>query len=285
MTSIATFFQQCSERGSAITSSIRLSELHIYPIKSARGIAVPSARVERRGLEHDRRWMVVDEQGNFLTQRFIPRMALIRVKLTSQDLIVESEGMNKLSLPLKPSDGESVHVRVWDDSFDAMDTGPQAAAWFTELLSRPCRLVFMPDQTERLVNPKYSAQKTIVSFADAFPFMLISQASLDELNSRLAESVPMNRFRPNIVLDGCKAYDEDTWTAVRIGSMNFRVAKPCSRCTVPTVNQETGIRASEPILTLSTYRTVDNKVYFGQNLTHEAQGILTVGDEVHATLP
>jgi uncharacterized protein len=227
--------------------------------------------------------MVVDQQGNFLTQRSIPRMALIRVKLTSQNLIVESDGMKQLSLPLSPSHGESVHVHVWDDSFDAMDAGPQAATWFTEMLSRPCRLVYMPEQTERLVNPKYSAQKTIVGFADAFPFMLISQASLDELNSRLAESVPMNRFRPNIVLTGCDAYDEDTWTAVRIGSLNFQVAKPCSRCTVPTVNQETGIRASEPMLTLSSYRTVDNKVYFGQNLTHESRGILTIGDEVHAT--
>jgi uncharacterized protein len=141
----------------------------------------------------------------------------------------------------------------------------------------------MPDGTERFVNQKYAAQKTLVSFADAFPFMLISQASLNDLNSRLTEPVPMNRFRPNLVLEGCNAYEEDTWATVTIGSIGFRVAKPCSRCTVPTVNQETGIRAPEPILTLSSYRIFGGKVYFGQNLTHNTQGMLTVGDKVHVT--
>jgi uncharacterized protein YcbX len=226
--------------------------------------------------------MVVDDQGKFLTQRTIPRMALIHVALSPMHLVVQSEGEEELLLPLRPLSGETIQVTIWDDSFDAMDAGPLAAAWFTRILRRPCRLVFMPDRTERVVKPKYSPQRTIFSFADAFPFMLLSQASLDELNSRLAEPVPMNRFRPNIVLDGCTAYEEDTWASVRIGSMNFRVAKPCSRCTVPTVNQDTGVRASEPILTLSSYRTVDNNVYFGQNLTHESEGLLSIGDEVHA---
>jgi uncharacterized protein YcbX len=138
----------------------------------------------------------------------------------------------------------------------------------------------MPDQTQRIVNPKYSPQKTIVGFADAFPFLLISQASLDDLNSRLADPVPMNRFRPNLVLDGCGAYEEDTWKSLHIGDIMFRVAKPCSRCTVPTVNQDTASRTAEPIRTLSSYRTVDNQVYFGQNLTHESQGILNLGDKV-----
>ena len=262
---------------------LRLSELHIYPIKSARGISLSSARVDFRGLEHDRRWMVVDEQGKFLSQRSVPRMALIRVELGATHLAVKAEGMPDLHLPLSPESGDSLRVHVWEDSFDAMDAGPEAAAWFTKMLSRPCRLVYMSDDTERLVNPKYSPEKSVVSFADAFPFMLISQASLNDLNTRLVEPVPMNRFRPNLVLEGCNAYEEDTWANLRIGNIDFRVAKPCSRCTVPTVNQETGIRASEPILTLGSYRTTGGKIYFGQNLTHEAQGILTVGDEVHAT--
>ena len=263
--------------------SLRLSELHIYPIKSARGISLSSARVDLRGLEHDRRWMVVDEQGIFLTQRSIPRMALIGVELSSTHLAVTAEGMNQLRVPLKHESGDSLRVHVWDDSFDAMAAGPEEAAWFTKMLSRPCRLVYMSDDTERLVNPKYSPEKSVVSFADAFPFMLISQASLNDLNTRLVEPVPMNRFRPNLVLEGCDPYEEDTWASLRIGTVGFRVAKPCSRCTVPTVNQETGIRASEPVLTLGSYRTTGGKIYFGQNLTHEARGILTVDDEVHAT--
>jgi len=263
--------------------ALQLSELYIYPIKSARGISLSSARVDIRGLEHDRRWMVVDEQGKFLTQRSIPRMALIRAELDSSYLSVKAAGMNELRLPLSPESGDPLRVCVWDDFFDAMDAGDEAASWFTKMLSRPCRLVFMPDQVERHVNPKYAPQTTFVSFADAFPFMLISQASLNDLNSRLTEPVPMNRFRPNLVLEGCKAYEEDTWATVTIGSVRFHVAKPCSRCTVPTVNQDTGIRASEPILTLGSYRSIDGKVYFGQNLTHDTQGMLTVGDEVHAT--
>jgi uncharacterized protein len=263
--------------------SRRLSELHIYPIKSARGISLASARVDIRGLEHDRRWMVVDEHGKFLTQRSMPRMALVRVELGSSQLTVKAEGMSDLLLPLRPLSGHKLRVHVWDDSLDALDTGQEAALWFTEMLSRQCRLVYMPDQTQRTVNPKYTSQGTLVSFADAFPFLLISQASLNELNSRLAAPVLMDRFRPNLVLDGCDAYEEDTWASLRIGSIIFRVAKACSRCTVPTVDQETGVRASEPILTLGTYRTIGGKIYFGQNLTHETEGILTVGDEVRAT--
>ena len=242
-----------------------------------------SARVDRRGLEHDRRWMVVDEHGRFLSQRSIPRMALVHVELNSSDLIVKSEGMSDLRLPLRPAAGDTLRVLIWDDSLDAVDTGQEAALWFTEMLSRPCRLVYMPDQAQRIVNPKYTRQNTLVSFADAFPFLLISQASLNNLNSRLAVPVPMNRFRPNLVLEGCDAYEEDAWASLRIGNIGFRVAKPCARCTVPTVNQETGVRGLEPIRALSTYRTIGGKIYFGQNLTHETEGILSVGDEFHAT--
>lgn len=227
--------------------------------------------------------MVVDEQGHFLTQRSIPCMALIHVGLSLSHLVVKAEGMNDLLLPLRPESADTLRVLVWEDYVDALDLGEEAASWFTKMLSRPCRLVFMPDDAGRLVNPNYAQQKTVMSFADAFPFLLISQESLDDLNSRLAEPVPMNRFRPNLVLEGCSAYEEDTWATVTIGNVRFRVAKPCSRCAVPTVNQENGIRSSEPILTLSTYRTIGGKVYFGQNLTHDVQGLLTVGDEVHVT--
>jgi hypothetical protein len=227
--------------------------------------------------------MVVDELGKFLTQRTIPRMALIHVELGLSHLVVKAESMNDLLLPLRPEPATMLPVLVWKDYVNAIDTGEEAAAWFTKMLSRSCRLVFMPDTTERIANPKYATQKALVSFVDAFPFMLLSQASLNELNSRLEHPVPMNRFRPNLVIEGCKAYEEDSWANLRIGDVHFEVAKPCERCTVPTVDQDTGIRSPEPILTLGSYRTVDGSIYFGQNLIHEAQGILTVGDEAQAT--
>jgi uncharacterized protein YcbX len=271
------------ECGITIVPSLRLSELRIYPIKSARGSSLSSAHVALQSLEHDRRWMVVDEQGRFLTQRSIPRMALVRVELGSSHLAVRAECMEDLLLPLRPVSGETLRVRAWNDSFDATDTGPEAASWFTKMLSRHCRLVFMPDQADRVISPEYAPQETALSLADAFPFLLISQASLDDLNSRPAGPVLMNRFRPNLVLEGCNTYDEDTWATLRIGTVGFRVAKPCSRCTVPMVNQDTGIRAWEPILTLRSYRTTGGKICFSQNLTHEAEGILMVGDEVHTT--
>ena len=263
---------------------LRLSEIHIYPIKSARGIAVSAARVDHRGLEYDRRWMVVDNEGNFLTQRSIPHLALIHTQLRESSLTVTADGMDELLLPLQPESGKTLPIRVWKDSFEALDAGQEAAEWFTQVLSRTCRLVFMSDQTERRVNPKYVPEKAIVSFADAFPFMLISQASLRDLNSRLAEPVPMNRFRPNFVIEGCSAYEEDTWSSITMGSIKFRVAKPCSRCTVPTVNQDTGVRGLEPIRTLSSYRTMNGEIYFGQNLVPAGFGTLLVGDEVRAVL-
>jgi uncharacterized protein YcbX len=226
--------------------------------------------------------MVVDENGTFLTQRTLPRMALIHVELQRDHLAVHARGIGELTIPLR-AHGSTMHpVQIWDDSLDAIDVGEDAAAWFTQTLGLRCRLVQMPEFASRFVNPKYAPEQSPVSLADAFPILLISQASLDELNSRLAEPVPMNRFRPNLVVDGCPAYEEDSWRSIRIGLVTFRVAKPCSRCAIPTVDQDTGESGKEPMRTLSTYRTRDSKVYFGQNLIHEGRGILNVGDVAHA---
>jgi uncharacterized protein YcbX len=262
---------------------IRISELHIYPIKSARGISPASAHLDERGLQHDRRWMVVDERGHFLTQRKIPRMALIRVEIDAASLKVSTEGMPALLILLTPQSQDLMRVQVWEDSLDAHDVGEAAASWFTKMLGRPCRLVQMPAEAERFANPKYAPEQTPVGFADAFPLLLISQASLDELNTRLTEPVPMNRFRPNIVVEGCSPHEEDTWQTLHVGAITLRVAKPCSRCSVPTVDQDTGERGSEPIRTLESYRAFGGKVLFGQNLVHKNQGILRVGDIVLPT--
>jgi uncharacterized protein YcbX len=259
-------------------SSLHLTEINIYPIKSARGISLPFAQLDDRGLEFDRRWMVVDEEGHFLTQRTLPKMALINVALREDHLSITSRGLSELSVPFRIPSAGMLRVQVWNDSLDSIDIGREAAAWFTELLGLHCRLVQMPETSERFINTKYAPANSPVSFADAFPLLLVSQMSLEDLNARLAEPVPMNRFRPNLVIDGTSAFEEDTWRSLQIGSVSFRVAKPCARCTVPTVNQDTGETGKEPIRTLSTYRTRDSKVYFGQNLIHEGRGILKVGD-------
>lgn len=261
---------------------MHLTEIHIYPIKSARGISLPSARLDDQGLEFDRRWMVVDEQGHFLTQRTLPKMALINVALANDHLSVTSRGLGDLSVPLRNPSTGMLRVKVWDDSLDAIDVGQEAASWFTELLGLRCKLVQMPGIPSRYIATKYAPANSPISFADAFPLLLISQMSLHDLNARLAVPVPMNRFRPNIVIDGTSAFEEDSWRSLQIGSVSFRVAKPCARCTVPTVNQDTGEAGKEPIRTLSTYRTKESKIYFGQNLIHESRGILNVGDIAHA---
>jgi uncharacterized protein len=257
-----------------------LSELHCYPIKSAGGISLTSALLDARGIAHDRHWMVVDETGKFLTQRTIPRMALLRVALEADHVCVRTEGMNDLRVAFQGHGERMIPVQIWSDSFEAADTGDEAAAWFTRMLGLPCRFVSMPERAARLVNPTYAPEARLVHFGDAFPLLLISQASLDDLNARLPNPVPMNRFRPNLVIDGCGPYEEDTWKRIRIGSTLFRVAKPCARCTVPTIDQNTGMRGQEPIRTLESYRTFEGKVMFGQNLIHEGTGTLTLGDTV-----
>ena len=263
-------------------SSLHLTEIDIYPIKSARGISLPSARLDDWGLEFDRRWMVVDEKGHFLTQRTLPTMALINVALKEDHLSVTSRGVGELAVPFLVSPSAKLRVDIWDDSLDAVDVGPDAASWFTALLGLRCRLVQMPEKPARFIDRKYAPQNSPVSFADAFPLLLISQMSLEDLNARLAVPVPMNRFRPNLVIGGSSAFEEDTWRSLEIGSVSFRVAKPCARCTVPTVNQDTGEAGKEPMRTLRTYRARDSKVYFGQNVIHEGHGILKVGDVVQA---
>ena len=260
--------------------AMRLTELHCYPVKSAAGISLPSALLDDRGILNDRRWMVVDEAGNFLTQRKIPRMALLHVALEPDHLVVRSEGMDELKIGFSSGPRSIMRVRIWNDAVEAEDTGDAAAAWFSQMLGRPCRFVSMPQEAVRLVNPKYAGGERLVSFVDAFPILLISQASLDDLNARLPHPVLMNRFRPNLVIAGCSPYEEDTWKRIQIGSILFRVAKPCERCAVPSVDQETGLRGLEPLRTLEAYRTFEGKVMFGQNLIHDGPGKVNLGDAV-----
>ena len=257
-----------------------LSGLYVYPIKSAAGIAVKEWEIDRRGLRHDRRWMLVDESGCFMSQRRFARMALIRVRIEPDCLIVDAPGMPFLELPLRPPVGRLVLARVWDDLVESLTVGGGADRWFSRFLDVSCRLVYLPEESVRPVDPTYGRPGDQIGLADAFPFLLISEASVAELNARLEQPVPMDRFRPSLVVKGCEPFDEDDWRLVRIGPITFRVVKPCSRCTITTVDQRTADTGKEPLRTLARFRTRDRKVLFGQNLIHDNLGTLRAGDPV-----
>jgi hypothetical protein len=262
---------------------IRVSELYLYPIKSCRGVSVAVANVGDRGFVGDRRWMLVDERGRFVTQRETPELALITTELGSDRILVHASSRfgprSPLELPLELLDGSDVEVEIWRDRARALADAP-GSRWFSEALGKKLGLVYMPDATERSVRPEHALPGDIVSFADAYPFLLTSQASLDDLNQRLDFPVTMLRFRPNIVIAGSETYEEDGWSDLLIGSIAFRVPKPCDRCSVPAVDPETGERGKEPIRTLAQYRKRDDKVWFGINLIHGATGTIRRGDTV-----
>ena len=258
---------------------ISLRGLYHYPIKSCRGTALDEAIVGPRGIIADRHWMIVDANDSFLSQRALPRMALIEPRLGGGSLEVTAPGMVPLFIRMG-SEGSRRDVTVWDDRCVAVDEGDNAAEWFTQFLGVTARLVRMPDDEVRRVDPTYASPRDQVGFADGFSFLLTSRSSLDELNRRMDVPLPMNRFRPNIVIDGAEPFDEDRWRAIRIDGISFTVAKPCARCAITTTDQNTAARSKEPLRTLATFRKADAGVMFGQNLIHHGTGILRVGSEV-----
>ena len=261
---------------------IELTQINIYPIKSCRGISLTRAELTPFGLQNDRRWMVVDDNGSFFSQRTIPKMALIEPSLTDDSLIVKAPHSETIQIPRRSKTKSARPVRIWDDLCESEDCGDEAARWFTEFLQTNSRLVTIGETFSRSVDVKYSRHEDQVGFADAFPVLLISSASLRDLNGRLDLPIPMNRFRPNLVVSGCDPYAEDRWKRISVGTLTFEVSKPCARCTVPTVDQMTGTKGTEPLTTLSTYRKGNNHdVFFGQNLINEQKsGELVMGMEV-----
>lgn len=257
-------------------TNIIVSGLSVYPVKSCRGIKLNSALVESFGLENDRRWMVVDESGVMLTQRKISKMCLIQAELTETGLILKTTSMGSLSV-INPAIKKKVTVKVWADECQAYDAGDEAVKWLSQVLSVTCRLVYFPDDEFRQVDLSYANKGDKTAFSDGFPLLLISQASLDDLNSRLNTPVTMDRFRPNIIVSGCQPFTEDKWKKIRIGNIIFRIVKPCSRCVIPAINIETAEREEEPIKTLVAYRKRDNKIFFGQNVIADSCGEIEVG--------
>ncbi len=263
---------------------MEVSALYTYPIKSLGGITLQKAAVEARGLAYDRRWMLVDQQGKFLTQRQHPTMALLQVTLDEREETLtvyhKQQPQQTISIPLKIAQTTTRTVEVWGDYCEAQGWGKLYDEWFSDMLQFDCQLVYMPTSTKRAVETAYAKQEEITSFSDGYPFLLIGQASLDALNQRLPEAIPMNRFRPNIVFTGGEAHIEDTWQYFKINEITFQAAKPCARCVVTTIDQATATQYKEPLKTLATYRKVGNKILFGQNLLHQGSGYIHVGDKI-----
>lgn len=260
--------------------NIVVSALTRYPIKGCKGHALNEAQTDARGIAGDRSLMIVDAHNEFITQRDVPKLALIAPAMDDDTITLTAPGMPALTFT-PSSEGCQVRARVWNDVCDAVDQGNEVALWLQNFLAAPVRLVRMVDEFQRKCDPKYArSERDQTGFADGYPFLLISQASLDDLNAKLSEPVPMNRFRPNIVVTGCAPFAEDTWRDIRIAGVDFGVVKPCARCSVPTVDQDTAIAGHEPIKTLATYRTINQKVMFGQNLIAASAGVLHIGDAV-----
>lgn len=267
---------------------MRLASIHVYPVKGTRGIALERADVLRGGLRHDRRFMVIAADGTFLTQRSHPMLALVDVALGADTVRIGGA----VEVPLADDAYRRLprrRVKVWDDEVDAVEVPGDAADFFSDRLGEPCRLVYMPDDVVRPVEAPYGERDDRVGFADAYPLLVASLASLADLNERLVArgeaAVPMDRFRPSLVIEGGAAFDEERHARVEVGAMTLRLAKRCARCQVTTVDQRTAAVGKEPLRTLSSYRTEDNKVYFAMNAIPAGEGRVSVGDRVRWDTP
>jgi uncharacterized protein YcbX len=252
----------------------------IYPVKSLGGIQLPSAKVLPKGLEHDRRWMLIDAENLCMTQRVYPQMAIFKLSRDPVSFSIRYQN-ESMDLPFEPA-GESITAMIWNDTVEVNEVSRHHSEWFSSILGMKCRLVSFPENNPRPVEPHFA--KTVndqVGLADAYPLLIIGQSSLDDLNQRMAETLPMNRFRPNIVFSGGEPNEEDEWRNFQIGNNRFAAVKPCSRCVLTTVDQDTGLKmGTEPLATLATYRRRDNKVYFGQNLIPLDHNRIAEGDEI-----
>ena len=256
-----------------------LSEIFIYPVKGMGGISLNSAELTERGLQYDRRWMLVDANNEFISQRTVTKLCLFKLSFCDDGFLIEYESQ-QIAIPINLESGTPINVKVWEDTMPAICASETVNNFFTEILQQPCKLVYMADETLRTVDFNYAHNNEIVSFADAYPMMMIGQESLNLLNSKLQEKLPMNRFRPSIVFTGGSAHDEDAWQNFSINNALFKGVKLCARCAVPTINQTTAKPGKEPLKTLASYRFRDNKVYFGQNVLIQSKGNISVGQTI-----
>jgi uncharacterized protein len=267
---------------------MHLASIHIYPVKAMRAVDLSECPVEPWGLKGDRRWLVVDRTGRFVSQREEPSLARVVASYDGADLTLtlSAPGRDAISIPAPSADAgaEMLAVSVWRSHLTAAAAGPAADEWLSGYLGQPVRLVHLDDPRRRPVDQQYGAPGDTVSFADGYPLLLTNAASLDELGKWLVDAgddpVPMNRFRPSVVVAGAEPWDEDNWRLVQIGAVTFRVVKPCDRCVVTTTDQLTGVRGSQPLKMLGLKRHLDEGLVFGQNLIPQAPGVVRLGDAV-----
>lgn len=265
--------------------TVTLTEIHVYPVKSLGAVALTEAVVTKRGLANDRRFMVVDKDGEFFTQREVSKMATVWVDIDGDTISLSAPDMDPVAFDAEPIEQPSRLVHVWSSHVPAHAVSAEADTWLSAMLGTDARLVYMPESSERKIKSNYSPGGEIVSFADGFPLLIASEASLADLNARIVQgggsAVPMNRFRPNLVISGCAPFAEDRLGEIHVGEAIFRAAKPCVRCQVTTTDQATGeIRGPEPLRTLATYRDSPDGVMFGMNLIPVRVGTVHVGDPV-----
>jgi len=270
---------------SAPTASLTLTGLFIYPVKSLGGISLPAAELTPQGLRHDRRWLVVDERNRFLTQREHAEMALLAVEAAHNGFLLrhrQRPDLLPLYIPFEATPERTLFVTIWDDMVFAWRGTPAADEWLSAALGQPCKLVYMSDMARRDCEPEHNPAGTLVSFADGYPYLLATEESLAKLNAQLTEPVPMDRFRPNLVVSGAPADAEMGWASFQLNGLPFRAVRGCGRCVVTTIDQATAQQdaGGEPLRTLATYRKPDRKVIFGQNVTGPTSGRVQVGNKL-----
>lgn len=270
------------------SSALTITSLTIYPVKSLAGISLNSAKLENRGFKYDREWMVVTEGGQFLTQRELAPMALIQTAILEHSLRLTMPLGDSVEVPLSIDkaqvDAKVMTVKVWNDTCQAIDQGDEAADLLSRNLEKKVRLVRMEPSCKRIVDQKYAnSPDNVVSFADGFPVLVISDESLAELNRRLEYPLPMNRFRPNITIGGSVPFAEDSWSEITIDNVKLSLVKPCARCQITTIDQDTAEASQEPLKTLSFFRKENGKIMFGQNAIPQNNGEIRLGDAVLVT--
>ena len=259
--------------------NLKITEINLYPVKGLGGISLAESEVGKRGLKFDRRWMIVDQNNQFITQRTQRKLALFKTRITSSELSIHYD-LDTKTIPLKTNYGPTINVQVWNSNCESQLVDQTIDKWISDILGFNAKLVYMPETTDRLVNPEYAINKDIVSFADAYPILLLSEESLKNLNKKLDEPILMNRFRPNLVFSGGYQHIEDDILKYSINDCHFQNVKPCDRCVVTTINQATAERSKEPLKTLSTYRMAMQQVYFGMNTIPLKLGFIKLGDEL-----
>jgi uncharacterized protein YcbX len=261
---------------------ISLTDIRIYPIKSLAGIQLSQAEVQPQGLCDDRLFMLVDENGMFITQRKYPQLALLNTHSSVEGLRIDTTNFSSLTIKETDFTAKTTSVKIWQDECLGIIATEQVNQWFSHYLGFPVKLIKYNKNAPRPVDPNYSSPNDIVSFADGFPLLVITQTSLNDLNSKLETPVSMTNFRPNIVVDGCEAYAEDDWKRIQIGDVKFDAIKRCRRCVLTTVDPKTGMKSEngQPLKVLSQYRKSEGGVFYGMNLIPRSKGIIRVTDKV-----